>query len=113
MQNDALRVTSRTPRGCGWGIWSGLVWSDTLSLVTRIVNISEAKAQLSRLVEEAQSGGRVIIGRAGRPVAVLTAYDGDPAPRTLGAWKDQVWIAGDFDDPLPDAVQRGFEGTEP
>lgn len=94
-------------------LWSGLVWSGILEQMTRIVNISEAKAQLSRLVEEAQGGGRVIIGRAGRPVAVLTAYDGDPAPRTLGAWKDRVWIADDFDDPLPDALQRGFEGTGP
>ena len=56
--------------------------------------------------------GRVIIGRAGRPVAVLTAYDADPGPRTLGGWKDRVWIAEDFDDPLPEPLQRHFDGTE-
>lgn len=81
--------------------------------MTRIVNISEAKAQLSRLVEEAQNGGRVVIGRAGRPVAVLTAYEADPEPRTLGGWEGRVWIADDFDDPLPDDIQRHFDGSEP
>ena len=43
-----------------------------------MVNISEAKAQLSKLVEEVQHGKRVVIGKAGRPVAVLSAYDADP-----------------------------------
>jgi len=80
--------------------------------MARIVNITEAKAQLSRLVEEAQNGQRVIIGEAGRPVAVLTAYDADPEPRTLGGWEGRVWIADDFDDPLPEDLQRYFDGAE-
>ncbi len=79
--------------------------------MARIVNITEAKAQLSRLVEEAQNGQRVIIGKAGRPVAVLTAYDADPEPRTLGGWEGRVWIADDFDDPLPDELQRYFDAA--
>lgn len=82
-----------------------------LFTVARIVNISEAKAQLSRLVEEVQAGGRVVIGNAGRPVAVLTAYGADPDPRPLGGWRNRdVWIADDFDDALPDAMQAAFEG---
>lgn len=80
--------------------------------MSRIINISEAKAQLSRLVDEAQSGGRVVIGRAGRPVAVLSAYHEDPEPRTLGGWEGRVKVADDFDDPLPDALQRHFDGSE-
>lgn len=79
--------------------------------MTRVVNISEAKAQLSRLVEEVQGGGRVVIGNAGRPVAVLVAYSASPDPRPLGGWRDHdVWIADDFDDPLPTDVQTAFEG---
>jgi prevent-host-death family protein len=81
--------------------------------MTRIVNISEAKAQLSRLVEEARQGRRVVIGKAGRPVAVLTAYDEDPEARVPGGWTGEVWIADDFDDPLPDALQALFGGREP
>mgnify|MGYP000132526813 CR=1 FL=1 len=74
--------------------------------MSRIVNISEAKAQLSRLVDEVQRGGRVVIGNAGRPVAVLSAGEREPAPRPRGGWKDaDVWIAEDFDDDLPANVQ--------
>jgi prevent-host-death family protein len=80
--------------------------------MSRIVNISEAKAQLSRLVEEVQSGDRVVIANAGRPVAVLTAFKADPGPRPIGGWNDQdVWIAEDFDEPLPPEIQAAFEGN--
>jgi prevent-host-death family protein len=81
--------------------------------MARIVNISEAKAQLSRLVEEARQGRRVVIGRAGRPVAVLIAYDEDPEPRIPGGWTGRVWVADDFDDPLPEDLQGFFDGGEP
>lgn len=77
--------------------------------MTRLVNVSEAKAQLSRLLDEVERGGRVIIGRAGRPVAVLHSYESDPEPRALGGWKGRVDIAPDFDAPLPDELQRHFE----
>lgn len=96
-------------------IWSGLDWSglvdfDTLPSMTRIVNITEAKAQLSRLIDEVQAGGRIVIGNAGRPVAVLAAYTASPDPRPLGGWRERdVWIADDFDDPLPADVQAAFE----
>lgn len=78
--------------------------------MARVVNISEAKAQLSKLVDRARRGERVIIGKAGEPVAVLTAYRSDDRPRPLGGWAGQVWIADDFDAPLPESVQRAFEG---
>ena len=77
--------------------------------MTRIVNISEAKAQLSRLVEEAARGQRIVIGKAGRPVAVLAAYAEDPDPRPLGTWAGKVWIADDFDAPLPKDLQALFD----
>jgi len=76
-----------------------------------MVNISQAKAQLSRLIEEVQGGGRIVIGKAGRPVAVIVAYHNDPDPRQLGGWRESdVWIADGFDDPLPTDVQAAFEG---
>lgn len=78
--------------------------------MAKVVNITEAKAQLSRLVEEVQSGGRVVIGKAGRPVAVLVSYRDSPERRHLGGWRDaDVWVAEDFDDPLPADVQAAFE----
>jgi prevent-host-death family protein len=78
-----------------------------------VVNISEAKAQLSKLVAEAAAGGRIVIGNAGRPVAVLIAYEADPSPRSLGGWRDRrVWIAEDFDAPLPADLQAAFDGGD-
>jgi prevent-host-death family protein len=75
--------------------------------VTRTASITEAKAQLSRLIEEVEQGGEIIIQRGGRSVAVLSAYQRDKTPRQLGAWEGRVWIADDFDD-LPDDIAEAF-----
>jgi len=64
-----------------------------------IVNVHEAKTHLSRLLERAERGERIVIARAGRPVAVLQALDAPP-PRMPG--HDRVVIHEDFDDPLPE-----------
>ena len=52
----------------------------------RIVNIHEAKTQLSRLVEEAARGEGFVIAKAGKPVAKVTALDTPSGPdvRRLG-----------------------------
>ncbi|MCC6130678.1 MAG: type II toxin-antitoxin system prevent-host-death family antitoxin [Acidobacteria bacterium] len=39
----------------------------------RVVNVHEAKAKLSELLEEAVAGGEVVIARRGKPVVRLTA----------------------------------------
>ena len=75
--------------------------------MTRTASITEAKAHLSRLIEEVEQGGEIIIQRGGRSVAVLTAYQRDRRPRQLGGWKGQVWIADDFDE-LPDDSAGAF-----
>ena len=78
-----------------------------------ITNISEAKATLSKLIEQVLSGQEVIIGKAGKPVAKLVPYTQDTTPRTLGAgqWKGKIWMADDFDD-LPDDVLNLFTGEK-
>ena len=65
----------------------------------RITNISEAKANLSRLVEFVQNSDKsIVIGKAGKPVAVLSAYKASLTPRRLGgSWEGKVKIADDFD----------------
>jgi prevent-host-death family protein len=40
-------------------------------MIMLITNISEAKAQLSALIEKVLAGEEVIIGKAGKPVARL------------------------------------------
>ena len=65
-----------------------------------ITNISEAKASLSHLIQLVQETNEpIIIGKAGKPVAVLTAFREDSSPRKLGgSWEGKVEIAEDFDD---------------
>ena len=67
-----------------------------------ITNISEAKASLSSLIKHVQETKEsVIIGKAGKPVAVLSAYSSDTSSRKLGgSWEGKVKIAKDFDEPV-------------
>jgi prevent-host-death family protein len=73
------------------------------------VNIYAAKTQLSRLIDQASAGEEVVITRHGRPVARLVPVAGDRPRRKLGTLKGKVWIADDFDAPLPDDLQALFE----
>ncbi len=75
-----------------------------------IVNLYDAKTNLSRLVERAAAGEEIVIAKAGRPLARLVPLATRTAPRVLGLWADQVRIGDDFDDPLPEEIQRAFEG---
>jgi len=75
-------------------------------------NISEAKAELSVLIEEVRKGGVVIIDKAGRPVAKLVPHRGSTRPRTPGALAGKIWMAPDFDRP-PDGIAEAFGGLEP
>jgi prevent-host-death family protein len=63
------------------------------------VNIHEAKTHLSRLLVRVQHGERIVIAKAGHPVAMLTPI-GDPPRRQPGS--DRVVIHDDFDAPLPE-----------
>ena len=75
-----------------------------------VTNIHEAKTHFSKLVERAEAGEEIVIGRAGKPVAKLVPYDGVVADRRPGSLQGQVWMAADFDE-TPDEVLALFEGT--
>ena len=55
-----------------------------------ITNISDAKAQLSQLINLALAGDEVIIARANEPLVKLTPYMQDTSPRVGGFWANQV-----------------------
>ena len=74
-----------------------------------MLNIHEAKTNFSRLVERAEHGEEIVIGRAGKPVARLVPYREATSPRTPGGWEGRVWIAPDFDE-LPPDVAAAFRG---
>ena len=67
----------------------------------QVVNIHEAKTQLSRLLEQVQSGEDVVIAKSGTPIVRLVPY---VAPKRKiappGAMAGEIWIADDFDAPI-------------
>ena len=73
----------------------------------QMVNISEAKAQLSALIAKVATGKEVLIGKAGTPVAKLVRYDRNDSPRRPGALRGKIKISSDFDD-LPDDIAEAF-----
>ena len=74
----------------------------------RMLNLYDAKSQLSALVEEAAGGAEIIIAKAGRPRAKLVPIG--PVARTPGRGKGKIRMSADFDAPLPDDVLAGFTG---
>ncbi len=71
-----------------------------------VVNtITEAKAQLSALIEKALQGEEIIIKRAGKPVAVINRYEPSRHRRSPGALKGRIKLADDFDTLPPDIAQ--------
>ena len=63
-----------------------------------VINVYEAKTNLSKLLNRVEQGEEVVIGRSGRPVARLVAYRPRRAPRTPGRLKGQIDLAEDFAD---------------
>jgi prevent-host-death family protein len=79
-----------------------------MSAPTGIVNVHAAKTQLSKLLERAEAGEEIVIGRAGKPIAKLVPYVPDRPRRVFGALKGQLVIHGDFND-LDAEIERDFE----
>jgi prevent-host-death family protein len=77
------------------------------------VNVHEAKTHLSRLLRRVADGEDIIIAHAGVPVARLVAIEPKKKQvRPLGMDRGRVWVADDFDAPLPDTWLAGFYGGE-
>jgi len=73
------------------------------------VNVHDAKTQLSKLLARVAAGEEIIIARAGKPVAKLVPVEQKKKRRVPGMDKGKVWIADDFDAPLPPEIQKYFE----
>ena len=75
--------------------------------MAKVLNLYEAKTQLSALVEEAAAGKDIVIAKAGVPRARLVAFK-DNIRRRPGGWQGKLTIADDFDAPVPEALLRAF-----
>lgn len=63
----------------------------------KVINVQEAKTQLSRLMEAAAGGEEVILGKHGKPMARLSSFTAPTQPRRLGGRENEIRIAKDFD----------------
>lgn len=75
--------------------------------MTDAVTVTEAKTQLSKLIERAQDGEEIVIRRGKRPVAKLIRYEEETSPRQLGSLSGRISIAEDFDAP-DEEIERLF-----
>ena len=74
----------------------------------KTLNVAEAKARLSELVQRAAGGEEIIIARNGQPQARLVPLATQQA-RVPGKGAGKWVIADDFDDPLPADILATFE----
>ncbi len=72
-----------------------------------VMNLYDAKAQLSRLIDRATAGEDILIGRAGKPLVRLVPVEG-LAPRTPGLLKGLA-IPDELFDPLSEDEQALWE----
>lgn len=74
--------------------------------MTLVLNVQEAKTRLSELLARVERGEDVLIARAGRPVAHLSAVE-VPPPRTFGIL--DLTVPDSFFEPLPETEVSAWE----
>ncbi len=74
-----------------------------------VVNVHQAKTQLSRLLAQVEAGEEVIIARRGQPVARLVRCQ-LRGKRRFGAMKGQIVVDDSILEPLPEDELAAWEG---
>lgn len=73
----------------------------------QIINVHEAKTQLSRLLDKAHAGEEIVLHKAGKPYARLVPLK-SPAKRALGFIHGEVGL--EFFEPLPQSELDAWKG---
>ena len=74
-----------------------------------VVNVHQAKTQLSRLLAQVEAGEEVVIARRGEPVARLVRCK-PRGKRQFGAMRGQIVVDDSILDPLPEEELAAWEG---
>ena len=74
-----------------------------------VVNVHQAKTELSRLLARVEAGEDVVIARRGEPVARLVACKA-PIKRQPDVLKGKIAVPDSFFDPLPEDELTAWEG---
>jgi prevent-host-death family protein len=72
------------------------------------VDVHEAQAHLSSLLERVAMGEEVIIAKVGEPVAKLVPITPNARKFKLGSAKGEFVVPDDFNDPLPKEIEDLF-----
>lgn len=75
-----------------------------------VVNVQEAKTQLSRLLTLVEAGEEVVIARYGQQIARLVRVAPPTPQRRPGTWRDTLRIADDFNEVVG---EEWFEPLDP
>ena len=73
-----------------------------------VVNVHQAKTQLSRLLAQVEAGEDVVIARRGEPVARLVRRK-TRGKRQFGAMRGQIVVDDSILDPLPEEELAAWE----
>ena len=95
------------------------LWNGWIDLVEDLVdvggmdsfNIHEAKTHFSQILAKVQAGEEVIIAKAGEPIARIVPIR-SARLRVPETERGTLWVAEDFDAPLPDDLLDKFEGRQ-
>lgn len=78
--------------------------------MTLTLNVTNSTLDLAQILKRARQGEDIIVVENGQPVARLVLLNTEAGTRRVpGTAKGQIWIAEDFDAPLPEEVQEAFE----
>ncbi len=75
-----------------------------------VINVYDAKTQLSKLLDRAANGEEIVLGKSGKPMARLVPYTKKREPRQPGRLAGKIVIADDFDK-TPGWLLDSFEGA--
>lgn len=76
--------------------------------MTISVGVHEAKTHLSRLLQSVADGDDVEITNRGRVMARLVPPEHEKP--VFDSDRGRIWVADDFDAPLPEDILQDFEG---
>lgn len=72
-------------------------------------NVHAAKTHFSEILALVSTGEEVVVAKAGRPVAIISAYRSPTRPRQPGLFRNQVTMTDAFLEPMDLEFQSYFE----
>lgn len=64
----------------------------------QVINIHQAKTNLSKLIEKTLNGEDIVIAKAGKPIVKLVTYKEKLKPRKIGLLKGKIFVPDNFND---------------